>query len=60
MRLEELRDLRCSPNVVRDDNRGGRACGEYGEYVYGLVVGREGKRPLGRPSRRLGDNIKMS
>ena len=59
MLLKELRDLHCSPNVVRDDNRAGRACGEYGECVQGLVVGREGKRPLGRPSRRLVGNINL-
>jgi hypothetical protein len=28
--------------------------------VYRVLVGKpEGKRPLGRPRRRLGDNIKM-
>ena len=38
------------------------ACGEYGEGrgVYRVLVGKpEGKRPLGRPRRRWGDNIKM-
>jgi hypothetical protein len=31
-----------------------------GRCVYRLLVGRpEGKRPLGRPKRRLEDNIKM-
>ena len=60
MRLKELRDLHCSPSAVHDGNRAGRACGAYGEYVQGLVVGREGKRPLGRLSRRLVDDIKMS
>jgi hypothetical protein len=33
---------------------------EEGRGVYGVFVGRpEGKRPLGRPRRRWGDNIKM-
>ena len=36
------------------------ACGAYGGGVYRVLVGRpEGKRPLGRPRRRWGDNIKM-
>jgi hypothetical protein len=31
-----------------------------GRGVYRVLVGRsEGKRPLGRPRRRYGDNIKM-
>ena len=40
----------------------GRACGAYGggERVHRVLVGKpEGKRPLGRPRRRLKDNIKM-
>ena len=40
----------------------GGACGPYGEErgVYRVLVGKpEGKRPLGRPRRRLEDNIKM-
>jgi len=40
----------------------GGACGTYGERrgVYGVLVKKpEGKRPLGRPRRRWGDNIKM-
>jgi hypothetical protein len=39
----------------------GGACSAYGEgrSVYGVSVGKpEGKRPLGRPSRRWEDNIK--
>ena len=42
--------------------RDGRACSAYGEGrgVYRVLVGKpEGKRPLGRPKRRLEDNIKM-
>ena len=40
----------------------GGACGAYGagERVHRFLVGRpEGKRPLGRPRRRWGDNITM-
>jgi hypothetical protein len=40
----------------------GGECGEYGggERNYRVLVGKpEGKRPLGRPRRRWGDNIKM-
>ena len=40
----------------------GGACGTYGEGrgVYRVLVGKpEGKRPLGRPRRRLEDNIKI-
>jgi len=40
----------------------GREGGAYGEdrAVHRLLVGKpEGKRPLGRPSRRWEDNIKM-
>ena len=35
MRLKELRDLHCSPSVVRDDNRAGCACGG----VWGVRAG---------------------
>jgi hypothetical protein len=37
-------------------------CGTHGQWrgVYRILVGRPGrKRPLGRPSRRWDDNIKM-
>ena len=40
----------------------GGACGAYweGSGVYRVLMGKpEGKRPLGRPRRRLVDNIKM-
>ena len=40
----------------------GGACSTYGERrgVYRVLVGKpEGRRPLGRPGRRWGDNIKM-
>jgi hypothetical protein len=37
-----------------------RACSTTGGSVYRVVLGKpEGKRPLGRPSRRWEDNIKM-
>ena len=43
---EEFSDLYSLPNIVR--------------VVYRVLVGKpEGKRPLGRPRRRWGDNIKM-
>ena len=62
---EELNDLYCSPNTVRVIKSTGMgwaghvACmGE--RSVYSVLVGkREGKRPLGRPTRRWEDNIKM-
>jgi hypothetical protein len=40
----------------------GGACGVHGEVrgAYNILVGRpEGRRPLGRPTRRCEDNIKM-
>jgi len=40
----------------------GRACSTYGERrgIYRILVGKpEGKRPLGRASRKWEDNIKM-
>jgi len=40
----------------------GGTCSAYGERrgVYRVLVGKpEGKKPLGRPSRRWEDNIKM-
>jgi len=54
---EELSDLYSSPNIVQviksiimAEKRG----------VYRVLVGEpEGKRPLGRPKHRWGDNIKM-
>jgi hypothetical protein len=61
-----LNDLYCSPNTVRviKSRRMGWAghvarVGE-GRVVYRVLVGKsEGKRPLGRPSRKWEDNIKM-
>ena len=38
----------------------GGTCGAYGGGVHRVLVGRpEGNRPLGRPRRRWGDNIKI-
>jgi hypothetical protein len=41
----------------------GRACSMYGEKtgVYRILVGKpEGRRPLGRPTHRWEDNIKIN
>jgi hypothetical protein len=63
---EELHSLYSSPNTVRViKSRRMRWAGlvaRMGERggVYRVLTGRpEGKRPLGRPRRRLEDNIKM-
>jgi len=63
---EELRDLYSLPNIVRVvKSRKMRWAGHVarmweGRGVHRVLVGkREGKRPLGRPRRRRGDNIKM-
>jgi len=63
---EELSDLYSLPNVVRVvKSRRMRWAGHVarmgqGRGVHRVLVGRpEGKRPLGRPRRRWGDNIKM-
>ena len=45
-----------------EKNEMGGACSTYGEeerHIQGEVRKPEGKRPLGRPSRRWEDNIKM-
>jgi len=64
--LEELNDLYFSPNVVRvTKSRRIRWAGHVGRMgerrvVYRGLLGKpEGKRPLERPRRRWGDNIKM-
>jgi hypothetical protein len=64
---EELNDLYSSPNIVRviKSRRmswaGLVSCMGKSRGVYRvLVVKHEGKRPLGRPSRRWEDNIKMN
>ena len=63
---EELRDLYYLTNIVRVvKSRRMRWAGHValmgqGREVYRVLVGKpEGKRPLGRPRRRWGDNIKM-
>jgi len=63
---EELNDLYSSPNIVqviksrRMSWAGHVACMGEERGVYRVLVGKsEGKRPLGRPSRRWVDNIRM-
>ena len=63
---EELNDLYSSPNVTRViKSRRMRwvrqvVCMGERRGVYRVLVGKlEGKRPLGRPRRRLVDNIKI-
>ena len=63
---EELNDLYSSPNIVRVIKSiimrwaGHVAHMEEGKGVHKVLVGKpEGKRPLGRPRRRLEDNIKI-
>ena len=63
---EEISDLYSLPNIVqvvksrRMRWAGHVACMGEGRGVHRVLVGRpEGKRPLGRPRRRWGDNIKM-
>jgi hypothetical protein len=63
---EELNDLYCSPNVIRmTKSRRMRWAGHVARIgerrcVPRVLVGKpKGKRPLGRPRLRWGDNIKM-
>jgi len=63
---EELNDLYSSLNIVRVIKSrimrwaGNVACMGDRRDVYGVSVGKpKGRRPLGRPSRRWEDNIKM-
>jgi hypothetical protein len=62
---EELRNLNLSLNIIlvvkSKTMRGARHVASMGERnTYNIVVGKpEGKRPLGRPSRRCDDNIRM-
>jgi len=64
---EEVNDLYCSPNIVREiRSRTMRWLGHVvrmggSRGVYRVLVGKpEGKRPLGRPRLRWEDNIKMN
>jgi hypothetical protein len=64
---DELYDLYSLPNIIRViKSRRMRWAGHVarmgeGRGVYRVLVGKlEGKRPLGRPMRRLEDNIKMN
>jgi len=64
---EELNDLYCSPNISRVIKQrrmrwaGHVVCIGERRGVYRFWVGKsEGKRILGRPRRRWGDNIKMN
>jgi len=63
---EELNDLYCSPNIVRviksRRTRWDGHVARMGERMvaYWVWVGKpKGKRPLGRPTHRWEDNIKM-
>jgi len=63
---EELNDLYCSPNIVREIKlrrmRWAGHVARMGERrdIYRVLVGKpEGKRPLGRLRHRWEDNIKM-
>jgi hypothetical protein len=63
---EELHNLYSSPNIIRmiksRSVSWATACRTNGENrnAYRILVGKpEGKRPLGRPRRRWGDNIKI-
>jgi hypothetical protein len=63
---EELHGLYCSPSIIRVIKarrmRWAGHVARMGEVrgAYNILVGRpEGRRPLGRPRRRWGDNIKM-
>jgi len=63
---EELNDLYSSPNIFRVIKsrrmrwRGHVVCMADRRGIYRILVGKpEGKRPLGIPSRRWEDNIKM-
>jgi hypothetical protein len=66
LRNKELNDLYTSPNIIRLIKSRRMKWAEHvagmGERrgIYRVLVGKpEGKRPLGRPRHRWGDNIKM-
>jgi hypothetical protein len=66
LHIEELHSLYSSPSIVRVIRaRWMRWAGHVARMglvrgAYNILVGRpEGRRPLGRPMRRLADNIKM-
>jgi hypothetical protein len=63
---DEIHSLYSSPNIVRVSKSRRMRWAEHvarmgeGKGVYRVLIGRpEGKRPLERPRRRWGDNIKM-
>jgi hypothetical protein len=62
---EELNDLYSSPNIIRVTKSRKKWAGHVARMgertgVYRVLVGKpEGKRPLGRPSHRWENNIKM-
>jgi hypothetical protein len=58
---EELHNLYSSPNIIKWDEAGGHvACIGEERKVHKVLVGKpEGRRPLGRPRRRLEDGVRM-
>jgi hypothetical protein len=58
---EELHDLySCTDKIEKNEMGGACSSDGKGRGVYRDLVGKpEGKRPLGRPSRRWEDNIKI-
>ena len=65
LRNEDLYDLNSSPNVIRViQSRRIRCAGHVARMgdrkgTYRILVRTDGKRSLGRPGRRWGNNIKM-
>jgi hypothetical protein len=57
---EELHNLYSSPNIIRRMRWAAHVARMGKRTAYRILVGKsEGKRPLGRPRRRLVDNIKI-